>query len=217
MLNRTQSTAAHSLESGLTVYSPDADLVLCAVKGSERAFEFIMRRHHQLLFRTARGILNTDADCEDAVQEAYLSAWRALTKFRANAKLSTWLVRIVINESLGRLRGQNRKHISLEVAMLSFDKKISNQLMAKPDDEPEYLAMRSQIRDILERHLRALPEIYLSTFMLCAVHEMTAGEAAKILHIPEDTVRTRLFRARALLRHALSAGMDMNQPDALSI
>lgn len=217
MLNGSRSATVKSLESGLTVHSPDADLVFCALKGSDRAFEFIMQRNHQLLFRTARKILTTDADSEDAVQEAYLSAWRALARYRANAKLSTWLVRIVINESLGRLRVQNKKHISFEMAMASFDKKIRNQLRARPEDEPEFLAMRSQMRRILERHLQRLPEIYLSTFMLCVVHEMTASEAANLLQVPVDTVRTRLFRARGLLRHALTAGRDRKHPDSFGL
>lgn len=82
----------------------DAQLAARAAAGEDSAFETIMRRHNRLLFRTARSILHSDAEAEDALQEAYLRAWRALDSFRADARLSTWLVRIVINESLGRLR-----------------------------------------------------------------------------------------------------------------
>ncbi|MGH8822065.1 MAG: sigma-70 family RNA polymerase sigma factor, partial [Rhodoferax sp.] len=96
---------------------PDVDLAALAANGDERAFECIMHRHNQLLFRTARSILKSDPDAEDALQEAYLRAWRALATFRADAKLSTWLVRIVINEALGRLRRHGAQVIPLDSAM----------------------------------------------------------------------------------------------------
>src|SRR5262245_43580028 len=82
----------------------DHELAARSATGDGRAFEVIMRRHNRLLFRTARSILKSDVEAEDALQDAYLRAWRAIDGFRAEAKLSTWLARIVINESLGRLR-----------------------------------------------------------------------------------------------------------------
>src|ERR1700754_2471073 len=82
----------------------DLELATRASRGDTAAFECIMRRHNQLLFRTARSILKSDDDTEDALQEAYLRAWRAIGSFREDARLSTWLARIVINKSLGRLR-----------------------------------------------------------------------------------------------------------------
>ena len=88
----------------VTRATPDAELAERAAGGDDRAFEAIMRRHNRLLFRSARSILRSDAESEDALQEAYVRAWRALASFRADSKLSTWLVRIVINEALGRLR-----------------------------------------------------------------------------------------------------------------
>ena len=95
--------------ASLPASTTDAELVERAAEGDEVAFERIMRRNNRLLFRTARSILKTDAEAEDALQEAYLRAWRALSTFRADAKLSTWLVRIVINEALGRLRRRARE------------------------------------------------------------------------------------------------------------
>ena len=82
----------------------DAELASLAARGDGAAFEAIMRRHNQLLFRTARGIVRSDGEAEDVAQEAWMHAWRALSTFRAESKLSTWLVRIVVNEALGRLR-----------------------------------------------------------------------------------------------------------------
>jgi RNA polymerase sigma-70 factor (ECF subfamily) len=90
---------------------PDAELAALAARADTGAFEILMRRYNQLLFRTARSILKTDEETQDAVQEAYLNAWRALPAFRSDAKLSTWLVRIVINEALGRLRKRSGNNV----------------------------------------------------------------------------------------------------------
>ncbi|MGH6625639.1 MAG: sigma-70 family RNA polymerase sigma factor [Burkholderiaceae bacterium] len=103
--------------TGLSDPSSDAELASRAATGDAPAFEAIMRRHNRLLFRTARSILKSDADAEDVLQEGYLQAWRALASFRADAKLSTWLVRIVADQALARLRRRGAQVISLEAAM----------------------------------------------------------------------------------------------------
>ena len=108
--------AALSAHATISAHTTDADLAQRAASGDQSAFECIMRRHNRLLFRTARSILKNDSETEDALQEAYLHAWRALGSFRADAKLSTWLVRIVINESLGRLRRRGAQVIPLDTA-----------------------------------------------------------------------------------------------------
>ena len=88
---------------------PEADLVSSAARGDPRAFERLMRRHNRTMFRTARAILRDDAEAEDALQEAYLQAHRSLGGFRADARFSTWLARIVVNQSLMRLRKTARR------------------------------------------------------------------------------------------------------------
>jgi RNA polymerase sigma-70 factor (ECF subfamily) len=95
----------------------DSDLAARAASGDDAAFERIMRRHNRLLFRTARSILKSDAEAEDALQEAYLRAWRSLGSFRSEARLSTWLVRIVINEALGRLRRRGAQVLALDATI----------------------------------------------------------------------------------------------------
>ena len=97
--------------------SSDAELVSLAVAGNDAAFALIMRRYNRLLFRSARSILKNDDDTQDAVQEAYLHAWRALSTFRSDAKLSTWLVRIAVNEALGRLRHSGARVIPLTASI----------------------------------------------------------------------------------------------------
>jgi len=106
----------------LPARATDAELVERAASGDQVAFERIMRKNNRLLFRTARSILKSDAEAEDALQEAYLRAWRALSMFRADSKLSTWLARIVINEALGRVRRRSAQVIALESVMESTDR-----------------------------------------------------------------------------------------------
>jgi len=186
-------------------------------KGDEAAFERIMRRNNRLLFRTARSILKSDAEAEDALQEAYLRAWCALSTFRADSKLSTWLVRIVINEALGRLRRRGAQVIPLESGMEAIDHQTQESVEEDdPDREPDRLAMRSQVRALMEARIDLLPEAFRTVFMLRAVEELSVEEVAAALEIPEATVRTRFFRARAQLRASLSRDMDFALEDAFS-
>ena len=194
----------------------DSDLAKRAARGDEFAFECVMRRHNRLLFRTARSILRTDAEAEDALQEAYLRAWRGLSTFRADSKLSTWLVRIVINEALGRLRRRSAQVIPLESAMESTDPQTQESLQDDPDREPERVAMRSDVRRLMEARIDKLPETFRTVFMLRAVEELSVEEVSAALEIPEATVRTRFFRARSLLREGLSRDVDLAIGDAFS-
>lgn len=197
-------------------HTPEEELIAHAARGNEDAFEVIMRRYNQLLFRTARSILNNDADAEDALQEAYLNAWRALASFRSDAKLSTWLVRVVINEALGRLRRKGAQIIPLDAVMNSFDPEIQASLTENRDQQPERFAMRAQLRKMIEVHIDLLPDLYRTVFVLRAIEEMTAPEVAQALKIPEATVRTRFFRARSLLRTSLANDIDITVSDAFS-
>ncbi|TAL71741.1 MAG: RNA polymerase sigma factor [Burkholderiaceae bacterium] len=195
---------------------PDVDLAAQAAKGDERAFECIMHRHNQLLFRTARSILKSDPEAEEALQEVYLRAWRALATFRADAKLSTWLVRIVINEALGRLRRRGAQVIPLDSAMDSTEPDIQAALQDDPDHRPERAAMRAEMRRLIEARIDLLPEMFRSVFMLRAVEEMSVEDVALALDIPQATVRTRFFRARSQLREGLSRDVDLAVNDAFS-
>jgi RNA polymerase sigma-70 factor, ECF subfamily len=181
----------------------DPELVESIRAGDLRALETLMRRHNRTLYRTARAILRDDAEAEDAVQEAYLSAFRALGSFRGESKLSTWLVRITANEAL--MRRRRRGASTAEVVPMDM-----------PDDEPgpERDAMRGEMRKILEARIDALPDSYRGVFVLRALEELSVEETAAALEIPEATVRTRFFRARALLRESLARDIDRSLEDA---
>jgi len=177
-------------------------------------FEALMRRHNRMLFRTARAILRDDAEAEDALQEAYLQAYRSLGEFRGEAQISTWLARIVANEALMRLRKQTRR-----AAIVPIDASVPADEIAQVEmdmEKPDVAVQRSQMRRLLESQIDALPDAYRAVFMLRAVEELSVEETAKVLGLPAATVRTRLFRARAMLREQLAQKIDVACEDAFS-
>ncbi len=181
-----------------------------------RAFEDIMRKHNRMLFRTARAILRDDAEAEDALQEAYVQAFRSMDTFRAESKLSTWLARIVANEALMRLRKASRRAeiVPIEPSATRVElEQVSDTDMA---NAPESSTERKQVRRLLEAQIDALPDTYRAVFMLRAVEELSVEETAAVLGLPAATVRTRFFRARSLLRESLAQKMDLACEDAFS-
>jgi len=201
------STAAQGQEE-------DAVLAARVAARDPTAFEQLMRQHNRRLFRVARAILKSDADAEDAVQDAYLSAYRAIGRFRGDARLSTWLTRIVVNEAYGRLRRAARAEV---VALPGMSEQAQEAAMGESNAlTPEQEVLRGELRRVLERHIDALPEAFRTVFMLRDVEELPVEEVAAALGIPEATVRTRSFRARALLRSAMSHEIDVATLDAFA-
>ena len=196
----------------------DAGLAERIAQRDQQAFALLMRRHNQRLFRAARSILRNDAEAEDAVQEAYLHAWNAIDRFRGDARLSTWLTRIVVNEALGRVRKEARRDGLAELH--GGDDEINddseNDMTAPLNQTPESSAMRAQARALLEASIDALPEQFRTVFVMRAVEEMSGEEVALCLDIPEATVRSRFFRARSQLRAALLEHADHACSDAFS-
>lgn len=194
------------------------ELVARVAAGQAQAFEVLMRRYNRRLYRTARSILKDDAEAEDAVQEAYWKAYQAISGFRADAQLSTWLTRIVINESLARLRRNKRRaDVIQSTEDLSTDMKVARmETTANIDERPDQMAWRAEIRTLIEHKLDALPDAYRTVFMLRAVEGMPAVEVAAALDIPEATVRSRFFRARRIMRDSLSDEIGAHTQDAFS-
>jgi RNA polymerase sigma-70 factor, ECF subfamily len=188
----------------------DADLVSRIGRGDQTAFEALMRRHNGKLFRVARAILKDDAEAEDALQDGYLEAYQRIGDFRGEAQLSTWLTRIVINRALMRLRRQKRDRVVMAFgARPGMERELPEGAMAdNAAESPTDATLRSEVRRLLERRLDELPVAFRTVFVMREVEEMTVEETAACLSIPAATVRTRLFRARALLREALARDMD---------
>lgn len=197
---------------------PDDQLAQRVAAGDPEAFTALMRRYNQSLYRAARSILKDDAEAEDAVQEAYLQAYRSIGNFRGEAKLSTWLIRIAVNEAIARTRKRTRR---AEVIRLEGDTPPESEapeatMTQSPPEQPEQSAQRAETRRLLESKIDALPDAFRAVFVLRALEEMSVEETATALAIPEATVRSRFFRARSLLREALAREIDTAFEDAFA-
>lgn len=174
----------------------DAALVERAQQGDGAAFWLIIKRHNQRLYRVARAVLDDDTEAEDVLQETYIHAFTHLSEFRGDARLSTWLTRIALNEALGRRR-QRRPTVDVKAI----------ETLAAPfsahDLDPEAAAALTEIRRLLERAVSALPERYRIVFVMRDVEEISIEETALLLGLRPQTVGSRLHRARRLLRQAL--------------
>lgn len=209
---------ALALVKSIDGQSIDAQLAQRIAMKDGTALQILMRRHNQRLYRVARSILRNDADAEEAVQEAFYKAYQGISGFRGDSGLSTWLTRIVVNESTRRLRKINRLSTWLE-----FNNEAERDTVAVAttmDDfsskQPERLLAGSQTRHLLEARIDQLPDLFRSVFVLRAVEEMTVDETALSLGIPAATVRTRYFRARKLLRKSLQADTSVDLSTAFS-
>lgn len=176
--------------------------------GDQAAFALLMRRFNRQLYRLARAIIRDEAEAEDALQDAYLSAYRSLSQFRGDSALATWLSRLVINQCLERLRRHQRRQNVIPMVPSPADEELS-RLASDEAASPDETANRAQMRSMLERKIDALPESFRAVFVLRSVEELTVEETAECLGIPAETVRTRHFRARSLLRDALAREMDL--------
>jgi RNA polymerase sigma-70 factor (ECF subfamily) len=215
-MDRTMSQAFNSLPSdGSTAAGDDAELARRIASRDQVAFEALMRRYNGKLFRVARAILKDDAEAEDAMQDAYLHAYRHIGDFRGGAQLATWLTRIVINQTLMRLRQQKRDRVVVPFAQrhAAEPDRLEADVPDEQSESPSSATWRAEIRRLLERRIDELPVAFRTVFVMRDVEDMTVQETADCLSIPSSTVRTRLFRARALLRESLSRDIDTATPD----
>lgn len=167
----------------------DEDIVARVLSGEVPLFELLVRRHNQRLYRATKAILKDEAEAEDAMQEAYVRAFVKLDQFAGEAKFSTWLTKIAVYEALGRLRRRKRQE------------EIPDTM--KSHDNPERTVHDLQVRAAIEDAVDKLSPIYRAVFVLREVEELSGSETAECLGTTEETVKTRLHRARALLRRRL--------------
>ena len=174
----------------------DAEIVTRVVAGDIALFEILMRRHNQRIYRAVRAVLRTDDDAEDVIQQAYLNAYRNLAQFAGNAQFSTWLTRIAVNEALARRRKRGE----------AIDEREDDRTLMLVDTrtpDPERQAASSELLDVLEEEVAALPDSFRVVFVLRDVEGLSTAETAASLGISEDLVKTRLHRAHAALREKL--------------
>jgi RNA polymerase sigma-70 factor (ECF subfamily) len=183
--------------------SDDADLVRRAVARDGSAFRTIMQTYNQRLYRIARSVLRNDGEAEDVVQEAYVRAFTNLESFRGDSSLATWLSRITLNEALGRLR---TRHPTVDLVTFEVRRTpaeiIQFPLTSKSGDPERTMAQR-QILQLVEQATDNLPEVYRTVFIARVIEGMSVEDAAEVLGLRPETVRTRLHRARRLVREQL--------------
>jgi RNA polymerase sigma-70 factor (ECF subfamily) len=175
------------------------ELVARARDRDEAAIRSIMQSNNRRLYRLARGILRNDSEAEDVVQETYVRAFTHLDGFNGDSSLSTWLSRIAINEALGRLR---RERPSVEISSLppgTLEAQIIPFPLAASIDPEQTMAQR-EIQNVVEHAIDELPEPFRLVFMTRVVEGMNIEETAEILNLKPETVKTRLHRARTMLR-----------------
>ena len=186
-------------------YAADLDIVARARAQDGNAFRTIMKMHNQRLYRLARGIVRDDGEAEDIVQEAYVSAFAHLDGFRGDSTLATWLSRIVINEALGRLR----KTRAAGRFVTTGDPRQQAEIIPFPlnasTENPERAMAQRQILQLVERATDSLPDVYRTVFVARVIEGLSIEETASLLSIRPETVKTRLHRARSLLRKELDA------------
>ncbi len=185
--------------------SDESDLVRRALSRDGAAFRTIMERHNRRLYRIARAVLRDDSEAEDAVQESYVRAFANLGTFRGDSSLSTWLGRIALNEALGRLR-RRRPAVPIDtMEVLRTPAQIIQFPNAMTAEDPERTMAQREILRLVERATEALPEIFRTVFVTRVIEGMSVQETAELLDIEPETVKTRLHRARHLLRDQLES------------
>ncbi len=190
----------------------EASLVRRVVKGDRTAFEQLMRIHNRRLYRLARASLRDETEAQDALQDAYLCAYRSMHQFRGDAALSTWLSRLVLNECLGRQRRSTRRQNVIPMVS-SETHRDAVDAVADPVELPDKAFARVQMRAVLERKVSELPEHFRIVFVLRSVEEVSVEDTAQTLRIPPETVRSRHFRAKSLLRESFAREVDLAERD----
>ena len=177
----------------------DREVVDRVRNGETALFEILMRRHNQRVYRAARAILKDESEAEDVMQQAYINAFLHLEQFESRAQFSTWLTRITIYEALARRRKQRP-----EEPLSSNDEGYGPEPVSSSEISPERQAYSGELARLIEGAVDALPESYRAVFMLREVEGLSTLETAEGLGVGEEAVKTRLHRARAMVRHTLS-------------
>lgn len=196
--------------------APDeAQLVECARQNDSAAIRLIIKRQNRRLYRIARGIVRDDSDAEDVLQEAYVRAFSNLDTFRGEARLGTWLARIVINEALTCLR---RRRSAVDIDLLPGRPARSAQIISFPyanrELDPETTMAQREIRALLEHAIDALPIAFRGVVVARLVEGMSVEETAELFDILPQTVKTRLHRGRALLKREMEKHINPVLGDA---
>ena len=189
-----QLTSARVLEQWNAL--SDEQVVAQVLAGQTALFEILMRRYNERVYRAARAIVRDEDEAEDVMQQAYVNAYAHLAQFGGRAQFSTWLTRIAVNEALARVRRRHRYE--------PFDEESGMEdVRDERPGSPEQQAFSGELRGLLESAIDGLPDGAREVFMLRDVEGLSTLEAADVLGVSEDVIKTRLSRARGALRRTL--------------
>ena len=192
----------------------DQEVVARVCDGDTALFEVLMRRHNQRAYRVARAIVKNEAEAEDVMQQAYINAFSHLRQFESRAQFSTWLTRIVVREALTRRRRANRAEG--EGFMRSTTATTDVDTLSAPQADPERQAYARELARVLESAVDGLPEAYRTVFMLRDIEGLSTSETAAGLELGDEAVKTRLHRARAMVRRSITAHIGVATAEAFS-
>lgn len=189
--------------------SAEAELIRRAVGKDEHAIRTIVQAHNRRLYRLARSVVRDDGEAEDVLQEAYFHAFSALAEFRGDSTLTTWLTRIVFNEALQRVRRRIERPVSQNDPPQGREARvIPFPLSANPPPDPERAMAQRQLCQLLERAIDELPDEFRTVLVARVIEDMSVETTAALLGLRPETVKTRLHRARRLLKTALADHID---------
>jgi len=195
----------------------DHEIISSIIQGNLEAYGSIMRRYNQRIFRVARSIVINDAAAMDVVQESHIKAFSKLNEFRGTSSFLTWLYAITRNEALMYLRKYKREVTMTIEDIHSIDEDVSNVTHLRQNDHdksPEIALENKQLKQLINSHIDSLSEDFRIVFILRAIEQLSVKETAEILQVKEETVKTRYFRAKRLIREKFqtyfdSAGMQV--------
>jgi RNA polymerase sigma-70 factor (ECF subfamily) len=183
----------------------DAEIVARIRAGDRALFEILMRRHNQRIYRAARAVVKDEDEVEDVMQQAYINAYMHLDQFEDRSQFSTWLIRITLNEAFGRRRKRQAESMSRVPSDIAEDPGAFMETITSSQPDPERQAYAQELHRMLEQAVDTLPETYRTVFMLRDIEGLSTSETGEGLGLGEEAVKTRLHRARAMIRRAVTA------------
>lgn len=184
----------------------DLALIASVLAGDRRAFEPLVRKHERRVFRVTLAVLGNIEDAEEAMQDTFVKAFRHLDQFRGESRFTTWLTRIAVNEAL------QKRQVRKDSVSLDDSRGIEGQFVPRRFEhwraDPEKLYGRQELRRVIETAIQTLPTIYREAFILRDVEELTAEEAAEVIGITVAALKSRLLRARLMIRESLAASLE---------
>jgi len=207
--SRAPRSTAHIVSAENPLETSEAELIARVKGGDAEAFYEMVRPYERAVFLAALSLVKNDADAEEVAQEAILKAFKNLSRFRQEAKFSTWLIQISINEAKMKLR-KDRRHLyeSMEAGQQNDEGDYIPKDFADWREIPSEALEQKELRKALTQALDSLPEKYRTVLILRDVQHLSITETAQVLRLSEANVKTRLCRARLQMRDALAPGFD---------